>query len=78
MARYVIRSLGSLLSDAQERGLINRNPVHDLRSRRKGRNRKADGEDRRGNRLVIGTDIPTPMKSNALSALPRAAGVLSC
>jgi integrase len=60
MARYVIRSLGSLLSDAQERGLINRNPVHDLRSRRKGRNRKSDGEDRRGNRLVIGVDIPTP------------------
>ena len=60
MARYAIRSLGSLLSDAQERGLINRNPVHDLRSRRKGRNRKADGEDRRGNRLVIGIDIPTP------------------
>lgn len=60
MARYVIRSLGSLLSDAQERGLINRNPVHDLRSRRRGRNRKADGEDRRGNKLVIGVDIPTP------------------
>src|SRR5262245_32565364 len=37
LVKYVIRGLGSLLSDAQERGLIVRNPVYELRVRRKGR-----------------------------------------
>lgn len=60
MAKYIIRSLGGLLSDAQERGLIVRNPVHELRVRRKGRNRKADAQDRPGSKLKIGVDIPTP------------------
>ena len=60
LVKYVIRSLGGLLSDAQERGLIVRNPVHELRVRRRGRNRKADAQDRRGSKLKIGIDIPTP------------------
>src|SRR5262249_27260827 len=60
MARYVVRSLGSLLSDAQERGLLVRNPVHEMRNRRKGRRQKADGQDRRGHKLQVGVDIPTP------------------
>jgi integrase len=60
MVKYIIRSLGGLLSDAQERGLIVRNLVHELRVRRKGRNRKADAQDRRGSKLKIGVDIPTP------------------
>jgi integrase len=58
MVKYVIRSLGSLLADAQERGLIVRNPVHDLRRHR--RKRKVDAHDRRGSKLNIGVDIPTP------------------
>jgi integrase len=58
MVKYVIRSLGSLLADAQERGLIIRNPVHELRGHR--RKRKADKHDRRGSKLKIGIDIPTP------------------
>jgi len=58
MVKYIIRSLGGLLSDAQERGLIIRNPVHELRVRRKGR--RADTKDRRGSKLKVGVDIPTP------------------
>ena len=57
MVRYVIRSLGSLLADAQERGNIIRNPVHEMRSRR--RQHKQDRE-RRGTKLKIGVHVPTP------------------
>jgi integrase len=57
MARYVLRSLGSLLADAQERGNIVRNPVHEMRNRR--RRHKQDRE-RRGARLQVGVDVPTP------------------
>ena len=55
MTRYVVRSLGALLSDAAERGLIVRNPVRELRHKRKKR-----GSDKRGHALEVGTDIPTP------------------
>jgi integrase len=58
MAKYVLRSLGALLADAQERGAIVRNPVSDLRGRR--RHRKRDGHEHRGSRLKVGVDIPTP------------------
>lgn len=57
MVRYVIRSLGSLLADAQERGTIIRNPVHEMRSRR--RQHKQDRE-RRGALLQAGVDVPMP------------------
>lgn len=59
MVKYVIRSLGSLLADAQERGLIIRNPVHELRSRRRHKH-ASEHHDRRGSKLKIGIDIPTP------------------
>ena len=67
MVKYVVRSLGSLLADAQERGLIVRNPVHELsRARRK---RKASDRNRRGRRLKIGADIPSPTEiKNVLKA----------
>src|SRR5262245_22711109 len=57
MVKYVIRSLGSLLADAQERGTIIRNPVHELRRQRRKRNDAGDG---RGSNLKVGIDIPTP------------------
>ena len=60
MVRYILRTLGGLLSDSQERGLLVRNPVREMRDRRKGRKRKADGQDRRGRKLQLGVDIPTP------------------
>ena len=55
MVKYVTRSLGSLLADAQERGNIARNPVHEMRGRRRQRKK---GHERRGSRLQVGVDIP--------------------
>ena len=57
MVKYVICSLGSLLADAQDRGLIGRNPVHE---RRKQRRKRKGTQDRRGSSLKVGIDIPTP------------------
>ena len=57
MVRYVARSLGALLADAQERGLIVRNPVRELRrGRRRG---ERQNQERRNGKLKVGVDIPT-------------------
>lgn len=64
MARRVIVSLGTLLADAQERGLTRRNIVRDLRGRRGGRDER--NEKRHRGRLKIGTDIPTRDEVRAL------------
>jgi integrase len=53
MVRKVLVSLGSLLADAQERGLSPRNPVRDMR-----RLRRPQQEARR--KLQAGIDIPKP------------------
>jgi integrase len=66
MTKKVLTSLGSLLSDANERGLTNRNPVRDIRGGRKGRDRRA--ERRQKGRLEVGVDIPTPDEIKALVA----------
>jgi integrase len=55
MVKKVRGSLSMLIADAQERGLINRNPVRELRRRKE---RKADR--RQKGRLKAGIDIPTP------------------
>jgi integrase len=58
MIKRVLVSLGALLGDAMERGLVARNLVKDLRSRRAGGiERRA--ERRAKTRLKIGVDIPT-------------------
>jgi integrase len=56
LTKYIKRSLGSLLAEAQERGLTIRNPVHEVRHKRK----KAEARDARGSKLKVGVDIPTP------------------
>jgi integrase len=57
MVRYVARSLGALLADAQERGLIVRNPVRELRrARRRG---ERQNQERHNGKLKVGVDIPT-------------------
>jgi integrase len=59
MVRKVVGSLSSILSDAQERGLVAQNVVRGLRGRRKrGRERHAD--KRQKGKLKPGVDIPTP------------------
>ena len=58
MLKRIIGSLGFMLADAQERGLIARNVVRDLRSnRKKGVERRS--ERRQKGRLKVGVDIPT-------------------
>jgi integrase len=55
MVKRVRGSLSMLIADAQERGLINRNVVRELR---RGKERRA--ERRQKGRLKVGVDIPTP------------------
>lgn len=70
MVRYAVRSLGALLADAQERGLIVRNPVREIKRNR--RIKKSAKRDRRGHNLEIGTDIPTPNEiTRIIQALDR-------
>lgn len=64
MLRKVLVSLGSLLADAQERGLTGRNVVRDIRGRRQGGERRQ--EKRQKGRLQIGADIPTREEIKAL------------
>ncbi len=65
MVKRIIGSLGSALADAQERGLVARNVVRDLRSRRKkGVDRRA--ERRQKGKLKIGVDIPSPEEIKAI------------
>ena len=58
MCRKVLTSLGSLIADAQERGLARTNPVRDLSGARgKGQGATAKRQKRH---LEIGRDIPSP------------------
>lgn len=65
MIRKVMSSLGTLLADAQERGLVGRNVVRDMRGARKqGKDRRL--EKRHKGKLVVGIDIPTPAEIKAI------------
>jgi integrase len=65
MVKKIRTSLSSLISDAQERGLISRNVVRDLRAKRKrGAERRA--EKRQKGKLKIGVDIPTREEIKAI------------
>lgn len=64
MIRKVLVSLGSLLADAQERGLIARNVVRDMRGRRGTSDARA--EKRAKGRLRVGVDIPAPQEIKAI------------
>ena len=68
MTRRVLTTLGTLLSDAQERGLIVRNAVRDMTGRRAAESRQ---EKRQKGRLKVGTDIPTREDIRALVASLR-------
>lgn len=65
MVKKVLASLGSLLADAQERSLVARNPVRDMRARRH-RGKEGRVERRRTGRLKVGIDIPTPAEIKAI------------
>lgn len=53
LTRKVLTSLGSLVADAQERGLTARNPVRE-------RKRRSKATARHKKRLVVAVEIPTP------------------
>lgn len=63
MVKRITTSLGSILADAQGRGLVVRNAVHELSRARSGT--KAS-ERRAKARLVVGTDIPTNAETKAV------------
>jgi integrase len=65
MVRKVRTSLSALLSDAQERGLVSRNVVRELRrARKRGKERQA--EKRQKGKLKVGVDIPTREEIKAI------------
>ena len=69
MVRNARRSLGAILADAQERGLVAQNVVYSLRKRR--RSRRAEGNGK----LKVGVDIPAPAEMRAIvGKLNAAAG----
>jgi integrase len=58
MVKRVTISFGSLLSDAQERGLVARNAVKEM-AKRRSRGSQGRAEKRQKARLQVGVDIPT-------------------
>jgi len=65
MVRKIVRSLGSIVADAQERGLVAQNVVHSLRrNRRKDRTARIDRRQR--GKLKVGVHIPTPGEIKAI------------
>jgi integrase len=69
MVRKVVVSLGSLIADAQERGLVARNVVREMRGRRGSSDRRA--EKRAKGRLRVGVDIPAPGEVKAIVGVLR-------
>ncbi|MDK1377122.1 MULTISPECIES: site-specific integrase [unclassified Sinorhizobium] len=64
MVKKVLVSLGSLIADAQERGLVARNVVRDMKGKRGSGDKRQ--EKRQKGRLKIGVDIPTREEVKAL------------
>jgi integrase len=67
MVRAVRVSLGALLSDAQERGLVVQNAVKDL-GRKKG---KTQAAARHKEQVQVGVDIPMPAEVRAMLAAAK-------
>jgi integrase len=67
MVRKLRSTLGAILADAQERGLVGQNVVRNLRIRRK-RGKEARAEARQKGKLKIGIDIPSPDEIRAIIA----------
>ena len=64
MTRKVLSSLGSIVSDAMERGLASHNPLLEMRTKRRKRRTKDTRERRK--QLKIGADIPEPAEIRAI------------
>jgi integrase len=64
MVKRVVGDLGSILADAQERGLVAQNVVRSLSHRRKAK----QSERRQKAKLKVGVDIPSPQEIAAIIA----------
>ena len=67
MVRKARGSLGAILADAQERGLVGQNVVRALRTRRR-RGKETRADKRQRGKLKIGVDIPSPDEIRAIIA----------
>ena len=67
--RSIIKALGMILADAQERGLVAQNIVHATRGRRRA---DARTDRRQKGKLKVGIDIPAPEEIRAI--IPRLEG----
>ena len=73
MVPRVLVSLGSIIADAQDHGLVAHNAVRELRrNRKRGKDRQA--ELRRKGKLKVGKDIPTPDEISLIFTTPRLGG----
>src|SRR5215471_17590197 len=63
MVRKILASLSSILSDAQDRGLVAQNVAYQRRARNKG-----SREARQKRLLEVGVDIPTPAEIRTIIA----------
>ena len=68
MVRKARRSLGAVLADAQERGLVAQNVVYSMRNNRRTRRAESNGK------LKVGVDIPTPGEIRTIIGHDTAAG----
>jgi len=67
LTKKILVRLGSILTDAQERGLVAQNVVRNLKAkRRRGADRQADARTR--GKLKVGVGIPAPDEIRALIA----------
>ena len=67
MVRKIMGILGSILADAQERGLVAQNVVRSLRGSRR-RDRDSHVDKRQKGKLKVGVDIPAPDEIRAIIA----------
>ncbi|MFB9950989.1 tyrosine-type recombinase/integrase [Rhizobium puerariae] len=67
MTKRVMTSLGTMLADAQERGLVVRNAAREMQSRRGSKSSRQ--EKRQKGRLKVGVDIPLRDEVKALLAV---------
>ena len=67
MVRKIMGQLGSILADAQERGLVAQNVVRSLRGNRR-RARAEHVDKRQKGKLKVGIDIPAPEEIKAIIA----------
>jgi len=68
MIRKVLRSLGAILAEAQERGLVAQNVVRSLGSGRRRTSGQARTDKRQRGKLKVGVDIPSPDEIRAIIA----------